>query len=120
MSADGLSVEQNVSVAQRLVSWDLDERRERPVHTHPDTGKKTLLIAPVALDRVEGVEGLDSNNPKQARQFVKELLAPGTADSYVYAHRCTSRHTATRQHPSCLINSYCCCAVRVLQGKKAT
>lgn len=93
MSVDGLCVEQDVSVTQRLDSWELDERHERPVHTHPDTGKKTLLIAPVALDRVEGVEGVDSNSPKQARQFVKDLLAPGTADACIYAHRCACRQS---------------------------
>ena len=88
MCVDGLSVERGVSPTQRLDTWELDERREHPVHVHPDTGKKTLLIAPVALDTVEGVEGVDRHSSQQARQFVKELLIPGTQDECVYAHRC--------------------------------
>ena len=104
MCVEGLSVKQRVPATQRLESWELDERYEDPVHVHPDTGDRTLLIAPVALDRVEGVQGVDSDSAWQARQFVKDLLAPGTADECVYAHRCALPRLATQALPKqCII-----------------
>ena len=80
MSADGLRVERGVAPEQRLPSWTLDSRRERAVTPHPDTGAKTLLLAPVALDYVEGFE------PEESRRLVEGLLAPGVAPGRVYSH----------------------------------
>ena len=75
MSPDGLSVEVSVDPTQRLESWELDERRERPVSLHPDTGRKTLLIAPVALDRVEGVEGVGESAVSSRRQLQLRVMS---------------------------------------------
>jgi alpha-ketoglutarate-dependent taurine dioxygenase len=109
MCAEGLSVEQGVAATERLDTWALDERRERPVHLHPETGRKTLLVAPVALDCVEGVEGVDRDSPHQARGFVKELLTPGTSDACVYAHSC---ELPTVPCNAVLCSAACCACAR--------
>lgn len=82
MAENGLRLVRGVDPEKRLSSWTLDERIERPVVMHPATGRKALLLAPLALDRVVGME----DDMEGGRYFLEELLSPGVEEERVYSH----------------------------------
>mmetsp|Transcript_1841 Transcript_1841/g.2150 ORF Transcript_1841/g.2150 Transcript_1841/m.2150 type:complete len:128 (+) Transcript_1841:2-385(+) len=84
MSANGLRLERGVAEdARRLRLWTLGERLERPVHVHPDSGRKALCIAPLGLDHVVGME----EDIEGSRSLIERLLSHGIREERTYRHR---------------------------------
>ncbi len=57
------------------------------VRHHPETGRPSLWPSPGDMECLEDIETAEAMTPEESSQVLQQLLAPGTQDEHVYAHK---------------------------------